>query len=119
MRNQGGIADQLTSGPYAAPALVPASPWLDSLPPAQPKLTVGSGPNGTVRATWSTGGKEAARVWVLYARQGGQWKFELIPPQVTQFDLPGTGPNATTDVALSALDQAGNESPRALKAVRN
>ncbi len=113
VRNQGGIADRLTTGPYAAPALVPASPWLDSQPPAQPRLTVERGPRGAVRAAWSGVGKEPAAVWVLYARQGGQWKFDVMPPQVTQFDLPGTGPDATTDVAVSAVDRAGNESPRA------
>jgi hypothetical protein len=28
MQNADGIADKLKAGPYAKPALVPASPWL-------------------------------------------------------------------------------------------
>ncbi|MCF6237359.1 MAG: family 10 glycosylhydrolase, partial [Candidatus Marinimicrobia bacterium] len=39
-RNYGGISDILIAGPYAQPALVPPSPWLDDQAPAAPLVEV-------------------------------------------------------------------------------
>ena len=36
---------------YSQPALVPASPWLDSIPPDKPKLTIGESCAG-LRFQW-------------------------------------------------------------------
>jgi len=42
LQNRGGIADALRTGPYAGPALVPASRWLDKRPPRAPDLIITS-----------------------------------------------------------------------------
>ena len=36
MQDRDSIVEKLLAGPYAGPALVPASPWLDSIPPRVP-----------------------------------------------------------------------------------
>ncbi len=64
MENWNGIATTLKSGPYAQPALVPASPWLGDKKPAMPEVSVNetgnvTGINGVapvkVRRFWRLG----------------------------------------------------------------
>jgi uncharacterized lipoprotein YddW (UPF0748 family) len=40
MRNQGGISDSLAAGAYAAPALVPETPWLPGRAPGPPAVAL-------------------------------------------------------------------------------
>ena len=52
---------------YPQPALVPASPWLDSIPPAKPKLSVSESRAG-LRFEWANSGAKPAWLWVLQFR---------------------------------------------------
>ena len=42
LQNRDSLGDRLVAGPYAAPALVPATPWLAERPPTPPQASVTS-----------------------------------------------------------------------------
>jgi len=90
---------------YWQPALVPASPWLDSTPPDKPKLTVSENHTG-LRAEWAAAGVGPARHWILQFRINGVWTTEILPAnqKVWTFD------HSTPDIiAVSAVDRVENE----------
>ena len=90
---------------YQQTALVPASPWLDSVPPDRPKLTVEEDNRSGVRVEWAVTG-EAARWWVLQSRVNGIWTTEILPPGQTMRTFENFKPDF---VAVSAVDRVGNE----------
>jgi uncharacterized lipoprotein YddW (UPF0748 family) len=97
---------------YPQPALVPASPWLDSIPPDKPKLTVTTD-NAGARAHWATAGGEPARLWVLQFRINAIWTTEILPANQTAWTFENSKPDV---VVVSAVDRSGNESaPTALQ----
>ncbi len=71
MDNTQGIYDELAENFYAHPALQPAMPWLDSVPPSAPSgLKVTSGKNGYTLLTWQAAtdnDKINAPRYVVYA----------------------------------------------------
>jgi uncharacterized lipoprotein YddW (UPF0748 family) len=104
MRNQGGVADALANGPYAAPALVPASKWLDSKAPGRPKVEL----SDSQSLTWKPTGAEKPWLWVVRTRSGGAWKTQVLPAQAQALEIdPSQRP---LQVAVSAVDRCGNES---------
>ena len=123
------INERLTSDVYAAPALVPASPWLDHTPPAAPKIrlaggapapAVGAGPGPEEPAPpaellLERGGKEAAFLWAVRTRAdpAAGWSTEIVSGATTRVPLaPGV-----RDVVVTAVDRSGNESGPARLAV--
>jgi len=89
---------------YTEGALVPASPWLDAVPPEKPRMMVTPQPWG-VLAFWDTGGGKPVRNWVLQSRTNGVWHTEILPAWRTQWRFNNPGPEA---VAVSAADRLGN-----------
>ncbi len=110
MQNREGIADKLYTGHYATPALVPATPWLDSEAPGNPKvqpvfkdgkltLKVAPGKDTNLYAVWS--------------RYGDLWRFSVHPAADKELFIandPKLG--APVSVYLSAVDRVGNEGER-------
>jgi uncharacterized lipoprotein YddW (UPF0748 family) len=81
MQDRDGLATALRAGPYAQPALVPATPWLAAPAVAAPTLLrVGA----RVRIEPAPG-PEAAR-WAVWRRTGGVWRFTVLPPQERLLD---------------------------------
>ncbi len=116
MRPPGGLNDRLLSGPYAERVLVPASPWLDSIPPGQPVARqVGVSGSGQ-RLSFEPNG-ERPWLWLIRARRGESWTSDVLPGWMRAYDVsPGPG---RMDLALvSAVDRAGNESRRAIVPLR-
>ena len=108
MDNRGGIADQLLSGVYAQPALIPASPWLNDKIPGQPTVQKSS---DTVSWTAATGG-EPAWQWVMQLRHGKEWTTQILPVQTTQIS-----PGNADAVAVSAISRCGIQSVPAVLAL--
>jgi uncharacterized lipoprotein YddW (UPF0748 family) len=113
--NRQGIADTLASQTYGKPALVPASPWLESGAPAAPLADLTSRPNGDFELSLRTpgSGKPVVR-WAVWLRYGAQWEFRVcLRPNLT---IPRVNADTSsaplTGVVVSALDRVGNESPR-------
>jgi hypothetical protein len=102
------LAGKLSSGPYAARALVPRSPWIDRKAPKPPALTARR-VGGRVQASWTEEGSERAFLWIVYAFQAGRWSHEILPAARTSFSRePGESP--VEGLAVSAVDRVGNES---------
>ena len=75
MQDRDGIATRLRAGPYAQPALVPATPWLGGAAPAAPTLRRLA--DGAVTIVSGIG--RAAVVWSVWRRRGSDWRFEVHP----------------------------------------
>lgn len=95
---------------FSQPALAPASPWLDSIPPDRPKLTVGI-ENSGVRAHWETSGGELAWLWVLQFRMNGVWTTEVLPVSQTTRTFFDSRPDL---IAVRAVDRIENLSQPAV-----
>lgn len=112
LQNRGGLADLLRTNFYAAPALAPASPWLDSNAPPRPVLVLTNGPSGAVEARWSPAAGETPWLWLLQQRVAGQWTTRILPFSARHAALePGTTPDL---IALRAVDRCGNTSAPAV-----
>jgi len=79
--NRERIADRLREGPYAQPALPPATPWLAEPPPAAPEVTVTPlQPPGAARLAWrAPAGGPPWRWVVLQVRRQGRWEVLPLP----------------------------------------
>jgi uncharacterized lipoprotein YddW (UPF0748 family) len=104
MQDRDGIATQLRQGPYAQPALVPATPWLDGMPPPAPLL---SREGARVAVTPAPG--EAAARWAVWRRSADGWRFEVLPGAQRHIDIGS--PASTERLSVSAVDRVGNLGP--------
>ncbi len=102
MQDRDGVATLLQRGPYATPALVPATPWLDDQPPPAPLLRLAG-----ARVDIEPGAGEAAARWAVWRRVGGAWVFAVLPAAQRSFALDGADA-----VVVSAVDRVGNASAR-------
>jgi uncharacterized lipoprotein YddW (UPF0748 family) len=104
MQNRRGLADSLIAGPYAAPALVPQTPWLGDHVPAAPTLTVHTDADG--RSLGITPGDDLpVRFWIAHLRTGGHW--QLVPLAGDRRRLP-LAPG-TDRVVVYAVSRTGVE----------
>lgn len=114
--NTDDLYELLKNGPYAVPALTPASPWLDSTPPSTPKVQVNnSGEFSVLR--WENQSNEKIKSYVVYAYAGGRWWIDIIPP--SKNSVPLSAAAKPEIVAVSAIDRRGNESNRAVIDLKN
>lgn len=121
MENRKQIGDKLKAQLYFAPALVPATPWLDRTAPAAPQVTLERGQN--IRVKILPGAGKAAAQFAIWARYGppesSQWQFATLASTpknaAAEMDLrSATEAGALTGVTVSAIDRVGNESVRVL-----
>ncbi|MEJ7811047.1 MAG: family 10 glycosylhydrolase [Gemmatimonadaceae bacterium] len=116
LANRLGLADSLGTGAYALPALVPASRWLDSVPPAKPTIavrrdTIAGGTRVTLRPAPADSAKGRVWLWVIRARTDGAWSTAIIPGTQRTHALTLADALPAPDlVAISAVDRVGNES---------
>ena len=103
---------------YAAPALVPSSPWMTSAAtPAPPEIALKEGVTGDT-VLIAPGAGDVARWWVVQWRTAGTWTTRVIDASVHQFGLANAGnatphPDLVTVTAVGRTEQAG--SPSALR----
>jgi uncharacterized lipoprotein YddW (UPF0748 family) len=108
MDNRKGISDQLKAGPYAAPALVPATPWLGSDKPGAPIVSA-KREAGAVTLKLAPG--KANAQYAIWSRYGNEWRFAVAPAARADWtiqDDPKLG--AASAVFVNAVDRLGNES---------
>jgi hypothetical protein len=113
------LTDALAKGPYAEPALIPASPWLGQAAPPAPKAAVRKGSAANVTVVLSPADGKAPAVYAVWVRRGEAWSFLTTPGAVPKVTL-GAGPGgaAVSAVVVTAVDRLGNESPRVTVPVR-
>lgn len=110
--NRDGIADRLRAGPYAEPALTPATPWLAEAAPQPPRwrrTTVGD--QAALQLLPPADGPPLRQA-VLWTQHAGRWQWQAVPmPQAQPLPLP-----ARPDAAwLVGIGRSGLESrPRHL-----
>ena len=107
-QNRAGLSDLLATTRYAAPALIPPSPWIDAEPPAPPRVTATRLPDGLRVSLAAAPGKPTAR-FAVWARSGGGWRFFVVPAAAPTIDLPR---DTSGRIVVSAVDRLGNESTR-------
>jgi hypothetical protein len=96
---------------YARPALVPAMPWLDAIPPAPPSVERRASREGlTIGISPARG--EPASLWVVQSRWRQGWRTEIVPASTREFAVGSTfGLVGVPDVVwVSAVDRTGNQS---------
>jgi uncharacterized lipoprotein YddW (UPF0748 family) len=106
-----GVRAALTAGPYAKPALKPASTWLDSTPPPAPNASISLPAGLPLKRTITFSqnvGDEAARWWCVNTYDGTTWTLAVLPGSTTSYQVDA----ATLEYAVSAVDRAGNESAK-------
>lgn len=108
MEEHSDLGDRLGNGPWARPALVPASPWLDPTPPRAPAL--GLRQSGETKWLLLTPPGEPVRSWVVREKRGDEWTLRVLPgwrlTHALRADERGRMPEM---VSVSAVDRAGNE----------
>ncbi len=101
MQDRDGIATLLQAGPYAQPALVPASPWLNDAPPGAPTLrAVGA------RVLIEPAPGPAASRWAVWRRAAGVWRFEVLSGGERSLDLAGADTVAVAAVGRTGITSA-------------
>lgn len=112
MNNVERIADRLGQL-YAEPALVPAMPWLDSVPPDRPVATIAINSLDAAVIRIAPGGVEPVAAWVVQARVAGAWRIAILPG-VERTHILTDGDARADVVSVTAVDRAGNVSAPAL-----
>jgi uncharacterized lipoprotein YddW (UPF0748 family) len=98
LENPKGLDNLLAKGPYAEPALVPASPWLAGGAPTRPTISVENGrvgwePTGTNRISW----------WLVQTQSGNRWTTAILP----EFARAQTFTGSPDAFAVTAIDRCG------------
>lgn len=119
MENRKNIGGALQNGPYARPALVPASPWLDNRQPTRPRADLEVLEDGDVLVTWESPAQDDLSVWAIYTRTPSGWNMDVVPAhEIQQSSMRFPASREITEVAVSAIGRLGNESDRSLLRVR-
>lgn len=121
-----GLPRLLTDTVYREPALVPATPWLNSgpLPAAPAEVSVKPATGGAVSLSWRAGGSAAATapwLYLIQVRRGEAWTSAVIVPgSQTTHTVSGekeTPVAPVTAIAVSAVDRLGNTGPATVTVV--
>ena len=117
MDNVDGIADRLAQL-YRQPALVPASPWLDTIPPDRPIASATrDAESGGIIVRFAPPESQTVSRWVIQARVNGVWYSNVLPGDERRHILMGESAGADL-VSVSAVDRNGNLSFPALDRTR-
>ncbi|HEY9517360.1 MAG TPA: family 10 glycosylhydrolase [Gemmatimonadaceae bacterium] len=111
MDNRGGIVDALEKGPYATPALVPASPWLSDSVPPEPRASVSvDSTTGNLQLRFAPTTVHRVWLWAVRARTGGKWVTTILPSEQRILTLSRAGETAPDLVVINEVDRYGNTS---------
>jgi uncharacterized lipoprotein YddW (UPF0748 family) len=112
MQNRDSLDNRLIAGPYAAPALVPASPWLDKQAPSAPRAEAQVDTlSGRTTVTIAPTGTTPVRLWVVRARFGDTWTTSVVPASVREHSFAASDASARPDlIVVTAIGRTGMES---------
>ena len=113
LQNRGGVGDQLVAGPYATPALVPASPWLQDSIPGAPRVTARVDTlSGRTTVELSPSGTALVRSWVVRTLFGESWTTSIVPGSIREHSFAAADASARPAViVVTAIGRNGVESP--------
>ena len=113
-QDRGGIVEKLRAGPYAQPALVPATPWLGGSAPGRPEL---------VRHFWQphrltlrpAPGTSAPVGYAVWRHHADGWQFSVQPAAEPSLDLSPDPRHGHADLlVVRSVDRLGQESAPAV-----
>jgi uncharacterized lipoprotein YddW (UPF0748 family) len=111
MQDRDGIASALRAGPYATPALVPATPWAGTAqqrqPPAAPRLRLG-GAAVHIEPGIASPGAAATRLWAVWRQRGGAWAFSVQPEAQRGVETQGAERLAVSAVSTLGVSSENN-----------
>lgn len=115
LRNVAGLADSLGRGPYAEPALVPATPWLRGAPraaaPAAARVSRDPVTGDLVLSIATRAKARAPWLWtVRVLGADGAWRSEVLPGAMRTHVVGGAGEGVPERVVVTAVDRLGKES---------
>ena len=110
--NRDGIVDALKSGPYAEPAVIPASPWLagDEALPMAPSVKISTA-GSDAQLQWHAGDERPVWQWVVQWRVGNAWRTKVLPGHhdaIALEELDGIDHNP--ELFVTAIDRLGRQS---------
>ena len=104
IENLGAVSDKLTNDPYAQPAIMPAYPWLATVKPTPPSVSLVH-----ERLEWSGSADMEGHRWAVQMKRGDEWTLKLLSGSERAITLdPDDLPDA---IAITLLDRVGNASP--------
>jgi uncharacterized lipoprotein YddW (UPF0748 family) len=105
LQDRDGIATQLRAGPYAQPALTPATPWLAEPQPEPPAFDLSPGPDGSLDLWPRQGPGAPLRHAVLWQRQHQAWQWQAVSLAAARpLRLQGAGPAWMVGIGRSGLE---------------
>lgn len=105
------MANALLNGPYKKQALVPASPWLDNKAPESPAVTLDQLGND-LKISWTHPDEKEVFHYVVYYKYLGSWNYKILNRGDRSVSVPFMeGKNKLAQIAVTAVDRTGNESP--------
>jgi uncharacterized lipoprotein YddW (UPF0748 family) len=116
MQDPDHLDERLLNEAYAAPALVPASPWLErnSAPPAQPVVNMHYVRGASEHYLDLSPGAGAAAgkapqpwLWVLQTRTDAGWTTRILPGETRSLLLARGGAPLPSEVRVQAVDRVG------------
>jgi uncharacterized lipoprotein YddW (UPF0748 family) len=112
--NRSALTSTLASSTYSAPAIPPATPWLDGNAPAAPVIAVAAS-GSTLRVTPTSASSKPLSWWLVRWRNGTTWSQRLAHASATSIDVPSSSTAGSTRViVLNAIDRVGNASADAI-----
>jgi hypothetical protein len=106
------LAMRLTTEIYGEPALIPATPWLDAMPPARPTVRATRDTStGGVRLVLTPGDQQTVRHWTVQLLGTDAWTTRILPGSLRSHALTRNRKEALPEtVWVTAVDRAGNQS---------
>lgn len=112
------LTKELKAGPYQLSALVPASPWLDAIPPSSPQVLLSKAIDN-LNIRWSSNDKDAFN-WIVYAQYDNKWEYKILSKDqlassIRLLSTDATGKRSSLkNIMVTAVDRTGNESEQVL-----
>jgi hypothetical protein len=112
--NNPTLSKLLQEGIYKSPALVPASPWLQSTAPLSPAVSIITAVD-TVEVSWTPKDNQAVR-WVLYFQYQEKWEHRILNKTENKVLMPLWRSEKSGDktplkfIMVTAIDRVGLES---------
>ncbi len=105
LSNQGGVADVIAANSYTSAALMPATTWLDNVPPPAPHMRI-VGDMLELTAAES----EAPFLYAVRMKFPDGWQVTTLPASETRYMLQRVSGARPEIVGVTAVDRSGNES---------
>ncbi|HUH27920.1 glycoside hydrolase family 10 protein [Gelidibacter sp.] len=108
------LAQGLLEGPYKKPALVPASPWLNTILPEAPTVATKI-VNNKVVITWDHPQLEDVFKWVVFYKYDKGWDYKILDRTKNSAEISLHIDQADkqvplTTIGVTAVDKTGNQS---------